>query len=149
MSTLTRRRFTIALTVGACALLLLLWPSSYLASPRWDVEVVDRSGQPRKGATVRLVYQNYSVEAESHETTLQTDEHGQVSFEPQRRSANLSKRVFYSASAARAGVHASFGRHAYVLVFGDGFDGEAVDGNHYVVDWRGSPASMQSKIVAR
>ena len=101
-----------------CAALAFV-PSSYLASPRWDVDVVDRSGQPRKGATVRLVYRNYSVEAESHEIRLQTDEHGRVSFEPQRRNANLGKRLFYSASAAMAGVHASFGRHAYVLVFGN------------------------------
>ena len=62
--------------IGTAVLVIFLWPVSYLASPRWDVQVVDENGKPRTRANVRLVYQNYSVEGNSHEITLQADDHG-------------------------------------------------------------------------
>ena len=128
-------------------LALCLWPTSYLASPSWNVVVVDADGRPRQHANVRLVYENYSVEANSHELTLQTDEAGRVTFPAQHRRANLAQRAFYTGSAAIGGVHASFGRHAHVFAFGDGYEGNVIAGQ-YVADWTGSPDSMQSKIVA-
>jgi hypothetical protein len=140
-----RRRLAL---IGAAVLVIFLWPVSYLASPRWDVQVVDENGKPRTGANVRLVYQNYSVEGNSHEITLQADDHGQVSFPPQYLRATLIQRMLFAASSATAGVHASFGRHAHVFAFGDSYEGEAVQDN-YVVDWRGGPESMNSKIVAK
>lgn len=46
------------------------------------------------------------------------------------------------------GVHASFGRHATVFTFGQGWEGEAVSGE-FVMDWAGSPDHVSSRIVAR
>jgi len=91
----------------------------------------------------------YSVEGESHSEVLRTDENGHVLFEPHYPKASIYQRTFYTLSAARTGVHASFGRHASVSVFGarGGYIGSSVNGN-YIEDWHGSPASMQSKIVA-
>jgi hypothetical protein len=131
--------------VTAAAFLVLLWPHSYLASPRWDVTVVNDDGQPLRQANVRLVYQNYSVEANSHEIILQTNEYGRVLFPAQYQRTTLIQIGWYTAASALEGVHASFGRHAYVRAFGD-YEGDALDGN-YVYDWRGHPESVQSKIV--
>jgi hypothetical protein len=119
----------------------------YLASPRWDVWVVTNDGKPLAVINVRLVYQNYSSEGQSHEVTLKTDENGRVLFPAQYGSASLLQRLVYTVCSDGAGVHASFGRHAYVFVFGDGYEGNAVTGK-YVADWRGTPESMESRIVA-
>ena len=131
----------------AALLVLMLWPTEYLASPRWDVQVLNQLGKPLNGASVRLVYVDYSVESKSHEVTLQADENGCVAFPSVHRRANLLQRGIHTALAAMAGVHASFGRHAYVFAFGT-HEGDVVE-NGYVYDWQGSPASIQSKIVAK
>ena len=133
--------------IVAVLIVVLLWPMPYLASPEWEIVVADKEGKPLNGANVRLVYINYSVESNSHEMTLQTDANGRVLFPAIHRRATLMRRGFYTASAASAGVHASFGRHAYVFAFGD-YQGDVVK-NGYVFDWQGSPDSVQSKIVAK
>lgn len=142
---MNRRRI---LGIAAVALLIAgAWPMNYLASPRWDVWVVKDDGQPIPQINVRLVYQNYSAESESHEVTLVTDDTGHVVFPQVYERACLLQRALYTMSSAGAGVHASFGRHAYVFAFGGGYEGSALIGN-YVADWQGNPDSMQSKIVA-
>jgi hypothetical protein len=125
------------------------WPISYLASPRWDVWVFYGNGTPISGAKVSLLYMNYSAEGESHSEILKTDENGHVLFYPHYGRANIYQRIYYTLSSAQAGVHASFGRHASVSAFGSagGYIGTSVSGQ-YVEDWRGHPASMQSKIIA-
>lgn len=104
-------------------------------------------GQPIPQINVRLVYQNYSAEGESHEVTLKADEDGHVLFPQHSERACILQRVLYTMSSAMAGAHASFGRHAHVFAFGSGYEGTAVIGN-YATGWRGNPDSMQSKIVA-
>jgi hypothetical protein len=144
-NTLNRRRI---LGIGVVVLLIVgVWPTSYLASPRWEVWVVKDDGRPIPQINVRLVYKNYSAEGESHEVTLRTDENGHVVFPQAYEKACLLQRAFYTMSSAMAGVHASFGRNAYVFAFGGGYDGSAVTGN-YVANWRGNSNLMQSKIVA-
>jgi len=134
--------------VAGAVFTVSLWPMRYLASPRWEVWVVADNGQPISGINARLVYQNYSAEGQSHEITMTTDENGHALFPSQYGRASLLQRVFYTLSLARAGVfHASFGRHAFVFVFGGGYEGEAINGK-YGADWRGSPESMESRIVA-
>jgi len=133
--------------IAFAVLIVGAWPTNYLACPRWEVWVVDDNGEPLRHVNVRLVYQNYSAEGTSHELTLAADEKGHVLFPKQYEKACIFQRLFYTASSAMAGVHASFGRHAYVFAFGGGYEGSAVTGD-YVADWRGSPDSMTSKIVA-
>jgi len=129
--------------VAAAVVILGAWPVRYLASPQWEVFVVRENGQPIPSMNVCLVYENYSAEGADHEITLKTDEHGRAFFPPRYRRASLFQRVLYTVLAARAFVHASFGRHAYVFAFGDGYEG--IDGT----DWRGTPESLQSKIVIK
>ena len=144
----TLGRWKILGFVAAVLLVAGAWPVRYLASPRWEVWVVNDEGQPVTQVDVRLVYKNYSAEGESHEVTLTTDQDGHVVFPQRYERACIFQRVIYSMSSAIAGVHASFGRHAYLLVAGSGYEGSALEGN-YLVDWRGSPDSMQSRIVAK
>jgi hypothetical protein len=120
----------------------------YLASPRWEVWVVAENGQPLSGINVRLAYEDYSAEGQGHELTMTTDQTGHALFLPQYERASFFQRVFYTLSSATAGVHASFGRHAYVFAFGGGYEGDAVSGK-YVTDWRGFPGTMESRIVAK
>jgi len=134
--------------VAAVLLIIALWPMRYLAAPRWSVAVVTDDGHPLANTNVRLVYQNYSAEGRSHELTLTTDENGRVLFPAQYERVCVLQRLYYTVSSAGAGVHASFGRHAYVLAFGGGYEGNAVDGKH-LTDWRGTPDSMESRIVVK
>lgn len=134
--------------VAAAVLIVGIWPMGYFASPRWEVWVVSNDGRPISQINVRLVYQNYSAESGSHEVTMQTDETGHVLFPQNYGKASIFRRVFCTMSSAMAGVHASFGRHAYVFAFGGGYEGSAVTGK-YVTDWRGTPETMQSRIVAK
>jgi hypothetical protein len=132
----------------AILLVLCALPIGYLASPRWEVWVLDANGQPISDASVSLHYVNYSAEGESHSEILSTDDKGHVLFRPHYGKANVYQRIFYTLSSAQAGVHASFGRHAGVSAFGSagGYIGTSVSGQ-YVEDWGGHPASMQSKII--
>ena len=140
------RPLIIAIVIGVLLAASLL-PTTYMASPRWEVWVVAEDGKPLPGINVRLVYKNYSAEDKDHEVTLITDQNGHVLFPAQFQKASLVRRVLYTLWSARGGVHSSFGRHAYVLAFGKSYQGSATSGK-YVTDWRGSPPSMESRIVA-
>lgn len=126
---------------------ITLIPIPYLASPRWEVWVVTESGAPIEGMTVRRVYQNYSTEIEGHEEDQITDKQGYASFPPRWSSASTVRRCLFTLLSARAGIHASFGRHAYVFAFGNGREGNAISGQ-YLTDWTGKPAQMKTRITA-
>ena len=57
-----------------------LIPIPYLASPKWDVLVVDDASSPIEGMTVRSTYQDYSTETNGHEEDKQTYKNGHASF---------------------------------------------------------------------
>jgi hypothetical protein len=134
--------------VGAALLAASLWPIPYLAAPRWDVTVRTANGQALPGVSVRLVYQDYSAEDRSHELTVVADRDGRARFAPQRDSASLLRRLYFTIYSARTGIHASFGRHAYVFALGGGYEGSPTDGQ-FVTSWSGDPDVMESVIVAK
>jgi hypothetical protein len=126
---------------------LSLIPIPYCACPSWDVWVTDGSGHPVEGALVRLDYQNYSVEEDSHEEDRYTDARGYAMFPRRDSSASALTRCIYSALSATTGVHASFGPHASVMAFArNGYQGYPVSGR-FVTDWRGKPEHMESKVA--
>jgi len=135
--------------LGAAVLVVIsLTPIPYLASPDWQVWVVDESGSPVPDALVRLEYQNYSVEMSEHEEDRVADSQGYAHFPEHRRSASIIQRCWYSGLSARALAHASFGLHDWVLAFGNGTEGEAISSG-IVVDWPGNPERMESRIVLK
>lgn len=147
MNTKAEKWLVVRFIVGAL-LIASIWPVRYLAAPLWSVSVVNDDLRPMSAMNVRLIYQNYSVENSSHEITLITDRNGRVQFPAQYGRASLLNLLYYSGLSATAGVHASFGWHAGVFVFGDGYSGDAVNGL-YIADWRGAPGFIHSTIVAR
>jgi len=122
-----------------------------LNAPLWDVYVVDSTGHPLAGITVRESYQDYSCEAESHMESLITDSKGHVQFQAHYEKRNPFRCAEETTSSLGTGVHASLGRHADVSVGGyhEALTGYAVDGTDHVIDWTGSPRQMVSTIVAR
>ena len=59
--------------------------ATLLASPDWNIRVVDESGKPLPGITVQLAFENYSIEDTSHEEQQITDESGFARFAKQSR----------------------------------------------------------------
>jgi hypothetical protein len=68
--------------IGLCimCLVIALYPVRRLAASKWDVWVVTDAGLPLLGVNVRLSYENYSTESDSHEMTSVTDTGGHVLF---------------------------------------------------------------------
>jgi hypothetical protein len=143
-----RRSKYIGALIVAALFAFLAWPTATVQCPTWGVQVVDDSGHPLQGMTVRLSYKNYSGESESHHEDLQTDAKGYVLFHQKSLRAPGVRRALAIVGSATGGVHASFGPHAWVWTFGKGLEGIAVNDGH-VTDWTGSPSQMTSKIVAK
>jgi hypothetical protein len=142
------RERTAAIIAIGLVLALALVPFASPHCPGWSVTVVDKQDKPIPGMTVRLSYQNYSLEEESHEMDRITDQRGQVTFPAQTIHASFLRRCYYTLLSARAGVHASFGPSASVFAFGKGMEGSDVDPKRGIlVFWRGTPSQMQSRIV--
>ena len=57
-----------------------LIPFPQTVAPPWTARIVDESGAPQPDATVREVWEQYSLETHSHQEELRTDSHGTVSF---------------------------------------------------------------------
>ncbi len=145
---LLKRHKYIAILFSVAVIAFLAWPTTTAQCPMWEVWVVNESGQPLEGMIVRLTYQNYSAESDSHSEDLRTDTRGYVVFKPRSLSVPRVQRIFATAKSAMAGVHASFGPHAWVWAFGDGLEGIAVSDGR-VTDWHGAPPRMASRIVAK
>ncbi len=151
-TTLRKRRnlflFLIIFVSLVALIMFLAWPTTTAQSPFWEVWVVNEAGQPIEGMTVTLHYQNYSAEPEGHSEQKQTDAGGYVVFSPRSLKASRWRRVVTTLQSAGAGVHASFGPHAWVMAYGNGLEGISVS-NGYVTDWTGAPQRMVSRIVAK
>jgi len=131
-----------AIVALAVCLALAAVPYESLDCPEWNVTVVTESGQPVAGMTARLVYRDYSAETLSHEVDKTTDQKGHAVFPSQTLRASFFQRGIVMVESARQGVHASFGPHAFVFAFGQGFEG-------FAVDWNGGPDRMTSRIVVQ
>ncbi|MGA2144086.1 MAG: hypothetical protein ABSH49_03890 [Bryobacteraceae bacterium] len=134
-----------ALAFAVVAVIALLVPFPHLLRPDWDVWVVDENGNAVEGMNVALIYQDYSIESRSHEETPSTDASGHARFNALRRLSTAGAHIMgVVRSFSETGVHASFGRYAYVVVFGKGRRAEYPD-----AAWTGSPPNKRSRIIAR
>ncbi len=123
-------------------------PVTTLDCPLWDVSVTDRNNHPVAGITVRLSYQNYSAERESHEIDATTDHKGHVVFGARTLTASVARRMVAMVSSAKTGIHSSFGQHARIIAFGNGLVGFDIDPRRNVlVERTGQPDHMESRIV--
>jgi hypothetical protein len=78
VTVMSKRRF--ASVKAAVGLAVAAIPIPFVHCPPWDVTVVDQSGPPVPGVTVRLSYTNYSAEGEHYEMDKTTDESGHTAF---------------------------------------------------------------------
>ena len=143
------RRKPAARLFAASLLGLLLFPFSHLAHPEWDVLVVDTAGRPVAGMTVVLSYQNWSIETEEKEKHLVTNAEGRVRFRREYRRAAILQGIAGSIRAIlTSGVHAGFGREAYMDAVGKGLAGHAVtDEVGHMEVWTGEGSTRASRIV--
>src|SRR6266550_6694180 len=112
------------------AVVASLYPSTSTVCPAWTIRVVDTAGNPLRGAFVRQVWKDYSVESASHEQDAHTDENGHVSFpEHTIRSSWLARTVGVISNTVSLGVHASYGPSAQVLAYGDIVGGKRLEGS--------------------
>ncbi|HEX9215738.1 MAG TPA: hypothetical protein VF864_02045 [Gemmatimonadales bacterium] len=116
------------------AVVASLYPATSTVCPAWTIQVVDTAGNPLRGAFVRQVWKDYSVESASHEQDAHADENGHVSF-PERtiRSSWLARTFGVISQTVSLGVHASYGPSAYVLAYGHTVGGKRLEGsaNHH------------------
>ncbi|MGO8818733.1 MAG: hypothetical protein ACLQVG_29160 [Terriglobia bacterium] len=148
---LRRKRFFVlwlAIAFSVAIIVAAVCPITTLETPRWDVWVVDEKGQPLAGMTVRIAYRNYSAEFAGGEQDLPTDAAGHVVFPARTITATGLIRLLATLDSAKAGVHASFGPHVYVLAFGEDRD-ESPASPNYVTDWTGKPDHMASHIILK
>jgi hypothetical protein len=139
----------VALAFSVSVFVYWLFPVSLLATPEWEVTVIDEHGKPVEGMTVRETWQNYSVETAGHETDRQTDANGRATFPAQKTEYSLSNQFAGTLSGlVHFNVHTSYGPHASVFAFGKHLEGEATTGE-YISDWTGHPSSMQSRIFVK
>jgi len=124
-----------------------LYPTSYLVCPTWNVTVLDESGKPLPGMTVRRSCNDYSAGIHTAEDR-KTDRRGKASFDAQRaRVPRLIRWAGNVVNVMTQGAHASFGCYSYVFAFGGGLEGSPVR-QGLVEVWEGGPEYMESRIVA-
>src|SRR5437867_12156976 len=112
------------------AVVASLYPATSIVCPAWTIQVVDTAGNPLRGAFVRQVWKDYSVESASHEQDTHTDENGYVSFpEGTVRSSWLARPLGVISNSASVGVHASYGPSAQVLAYGHTVGGKRHEGS--------------------
>jgi hypothetical protein len=138
---MSRKALRLAIMISALVAGIVLCPIASLEAPEWKVRVVDRTGKPVRDVVVRESCRHYSAEFGGHEEDLRPDNQGNASFSKKVIRVPIVKRLLVIAAAAADGAHASFGPHCFVFAFrGD------VQSNS--LDWNGSPARLESTIVA-
>lgn len=98
--------FWIVIIVGVA----LLYPFKSTIVPSQNVLVITEDGRPVQNASVRQIWQHYSLESRSHEEDLRTGSNGRVTFPQRTVRASLLRRMVYPIwILLKDGIHASFG----------------------------------------
>ena len=109
MTSSRKRIIVVLLSVGV---LVALYPFKKTLVPSQQVLVTTKDMHPIRGALVRQIWQDYSLESSGHEEDLPTNAQGRVTFPARTIRAPLLWRLLGPVtSIAGQGVHASFGVH--------------------------------------
>jgi len=113
----TKWRVVIAIVAGL--LFLSLIPMQRVVVPAWSVQIVGTDSRPVAGVNVSEVWQDYTLESQSHEETTVTPSDGRVFFPERRISAPPVMRVVGAIrNILSTGVHSSFGPSSWLVVWG-------------------------------
>jgi hypothetical protein len=76
-----------------------LYPFETTDVPVWRIRVVDQTGQPVSGVTVREYWKNYTLQAEPGLNTeeKQSDANGYVQFDRRSSKASVARRIILTA----------------------------------------------------
>jgi hypothetical protein len=95
---------------------LCLIPFRTITVPAWRIRFVDEVGKPFSSLPVSETWRNYSVEITDHHADGATDKDGYVEFPEHTLWASLVLRIMGPVrSVLGSGVHASFGRSAWIF----------------------------------
>ncbi len=109
MASSRKRIIVVLLLIGV---VVALYPFKKTLVPSQQVLVTTKDMHPIRGALVRQIWQDYSLERSGHEEDLSTNVHGRITFPARTIRAPLIWRLLGPlASIAGQGVHASFGVH--------------------------------------
>jgi hypothetical protein len=97
----------------AAVLLVALWPTFSLVTPRWEVRVVDEAGDPVKGLAVGMDWMNTSAD-EYHLEMQLTDQNGYVVFPAHTVKTSALRRIANLVISAQYLYHGNFGPSAAV-----------------------------------
>ena len=114
----------VVLAIIILLIILLFTPLKLTVASRWRIKVVDEDGISVPGATVKEVWQFYSIEIRAHRELRIADAEGYVEF-PRRvsRTNGLSIAVGVVRNILSEGAHAGYGRDAYVIAEKNGMHG--------------------------
>ncbi len=102
------------------------------------------------GVTVREVWQDYTVESQSHEEDRTTDAKGNIIFEKRTARFPLIRRAYGVAwNVVSTGAHASFGPHASLVIgypAGYGNNDAEEDGRNEAV-WVGGSGVIYKSLI--
>jgi len=126
-----------------------LYPSRSTVCPAWTIRIVDTAGNPLRGAFVRQVWKDYSVESTSHEQDAYTDEDGFVSFPERTVTSSWLARTFgVITNTVSLGVHASYGPSAHVRAYGQTVGGKRLEGSAYYHAGEPLPEKLVTRVTA-
>ena len=119
---LNKKRLVIALSISA--LIMALVPIPRQTVPGLTLRITTQAGVPVANARVRQTWQNYSTESSGHEQDLSADAAGVIVL-PERilYTSILGSAIGPARSFLSQGVHASYGRSSFILVYADGLSG--------------------------
>ena len=101
----------------------LFVPLPKTIAPEWTVYTLDAGRRPLANITVREVWQQYSIEDDSHEEDRLTDANGRVEFPRRYLWSSVAERAIgCGRQVAAGGVHAGCGAKSYLVAFGNGVD---------------------------
>lgn len=119
----------------------LMIPFPETVAPEITVTVVDKSGNPVKGADVEQTWQHYTIEGSANHENKTASDLGEVTFDERTIWSNYLLRILGGlGSFLSAGIHASLGPSSWISASHECYMARERPNNVLVLDWR-----MQTK----
>jgi hypothetical protein len=121
-----RRSPRLTILFAVIALILLLFPYKTTVVPEWRIRVIDETGNPFQGATVRQSWYHYSYDVGGIDD-LTADEVGYVVFPARTFTAPLLYRVLRGGLAYLRSAHGRLGIRSSVWAYSTGVVSDFID----------------------
>ena len=121
MTPVQKRKFLLICMAGITLTALLCIPAGYVASPPWEVQVVDSHGQRLANVEIEQHwYYYFGAHRKEANTVLKTDESGRITL-PERKVWTPRLAVWCGRAFGILNVHSSFGPQATVYASAPGY----------------------------